>query len=75
MVIALGSASERYGGLYGDDGSARRDGQAQNGGTKTVWARHKKGANQQLTSFGPTTSLFSFLAHVGGCAVWWGWMS
>ena len=24
--------------------------------------------NQRLTTFGPTTSLFSFLAHVGGCA-------
>mgnify|MGYP007059673647 CR=1 FL=1 len=44
------------------------NGRVQNGRTKLAWVRRTEEANQRLITFNPTTSLFFFLAHVGGCA-------
>ena len=67
--------SKEYGGSDGNDGSGRNKTHLRSGGQKDGAVRRMEGENQRLTIFGPTTSLFYFLAHVGGFAVWWGWMS
>ena len=60
MVKGIG---EGYGGSDDDVVSGRNKGHAQNGEIKSARERCKERANQRLTTFGPTTSLFLFLAQ------------
>ena len=61
--VVVKGTSEGYGGSDGDDGSGRNKGHAQNGEIKSARERCKERANQRLTTFGPITSLFFFLAR------------
>ena len=75
MVLTMQRESKGYGKSDGENGLGGRNAHTQSGERKSVWVRHKKGGNQRLTTFGPTTSLFFLLSHVGGCVIWSGWMS
>ena len=72
--VVVKSTDEEYGGLEGDGGSGGKNGQVQSGGTKTTHARCKERRTQRLTTFDPANHTL-FMAHAGGYAIWWGWMS
>ena len=69
--IMVKRTNEVYGGLDGDGGLGRKNGRVRSGGTKTARATTR---TQGLTTFHPTNHTL-FMAHAGGCVVWWGWMS
>ena len=73
LVVMVQSVRKLYGEQDGDGGFNGENERCQDRGIKMVLARHKKRRNQSLTTF-VLANRSIFLAHVGGCAVWWGWM-
>ena len=61
------------GGPEGYDGPCGKDGLARSG--RRSRAKSTRALRTRLTAMAENLTSFPFLAHTGGCAVWWGRMS